>query len=91
MQNEHTFITYPTWKKYIVISCFVESLRVKDKRHLFHIMRKSDQLSHNTFFPLYGITAGEFAIWQILSEHRKSRKKDEKEDDLGSREAMNAT
>ena len=74
MQNEHTFITYPTWKKYIVISCFVESLRVKDKRHLFYIMRKSCDLCHDTFFPHYGITAGEFAIWQILSENRKARK-----------------
>lgn len=74
MQREHNFITYPTWKKYIIISCYVESLRVRDKRQLFHIMRKSDNLSHNTFFPSYGITAGEFAIWQILSESRKSRK-----------------
>ncbi len=77
MQNEHTFITYPTWKKYIVISCFVETLRVKDKRHLFHVMRKSNNLSHNTFFPNYGITAGEFAIWQILSESKKTRRKEE--------------
>ena len=75
--QEHTFITYPTWKKYIVVSCFVESLRVKDKRHLFHIMRKSSMLSHDTFFPNYGIFAGEFAIWQILSDSRKGRKKDE--------------
>lgn len=74
MQNEYTFITYPTWKKYIVISCFVENLRVKDKRHLFYIMRRSDALDHDTFFPNYGITAGEFAIWQILSENRKSRR-----------------
>lgn len=74
MQNEHNFITYPTWKKYIVISCFVESLRVKDKRHLFHIMRKAPNLNHDTFFPTYGITAGEFAIWQILSENRKLRR-----------------
>ena len=74
MQNEHTFITFPTWKKYMIISCYVEGLRVKDKRQLFHVMRKSDVLNHDTFFPRYGITAGEFAIWQILSENRKSRK-----------------
>ena len=75
MQNdEHSFITYPTWKKYIVISYFVESLRVKDKRHLFHVMRRTDSLTHDTFFPTYGITAGEFAIWQILTESRKPRR-----------------
>ena len=77
MQHEQNLITYPTWKKYIIISYFVESLRVRDKRHLFQIMRKSPMLTHDTFFPNYGITAGEFAIWQILSESRKPRKKAE--------------
>ena len=81
MQREHHFITYPTWIKYIIISCYVESLRVRDKRQLFHIMRKSSgDLSHDTFFPAYGITAGEFAIWQILSDSRKSRKKNDTDD-----------
>lgn len=75
MQNaEHALITYPTWKKYIVISCAIEKLRVKDKRHLFHVMRKSDELTHNTFFPEYGITVGQFAIWQILSENKRNRR-----------------
>ena len=80
MQHEHNFITYPTWKKYIIISCYVEGLRVRDKRQLFHIMRKSSQLCQDTFFPTYGITAGEFAIWQILSETRKTRKKSDVDD-----------
>lgn len=73
MQNEHMLITYPTWKKYIVISYFVESLRVKDKRHIFQIMRRCAHLNHDTFFPEFGICAGEFAIWQILSDNRKTR------------------
>ena len=81
MQCENYFITYPTWKKYIVISCFVEGLRVKDKRHLFHVMRKTNDLTCDTFFPSYGITAGECAVWQILSENRKSRKKIGSKDD----------
>lgn len=81
MQNEHTFITYPTWKKYIIISYYVEQLRVRDKRHLFHIMRKASFLNHDTFFPNYGITAGEFAIWQILSESKKVRRKTQGEGD----------
>ena len=76
MQNERSFITYPTWKKYIIMSCFIEGLRVRDKRHIFHIMRKHfDTLDHNSFFPQYGITAGEFAVWQVLSENRKTRTK----------------
>jgi len=79
MQDERSFITYPTWKKYMILSCFIETLRVKDKRQLFHIMRRyGKDLDHNCFFPQYGITAGEFAVWQVLSESRKGRKKDEK-------------
>ena len=75
-QNERSFITYPTWKKYIVLSYFIENLRVKEKRQLFHIMRRHDSiLDHNSFFPQYGITAGEFATWQVLSEHRKTRRR----------------
>ena len=76
MADERGFITYPTWKKYIVLSCFVDSLRVKDKRQLFQIMRRQgDELDHNSFFPAFGLTAGEFAIWQILSDNRKTRRR----------------
>ena len=77
MQSEKSFITYPTWKKYIVVSRFVENLRVKEKRQIFHIMRNHGpgELSHDTFFPQFGITAGEFSVWQVLSENRKTRRK----------------
>ena len=72
---ERTFITYPTYIKYLIIACFIERLRVKEKRQIFHIMRSStDVLDENTFFPQFGITAGEFSIWQVLSENRKPRK-----------------
>lgn len=72
--EEHTLITYPTWKKYLILSIFVEQLRVREKRHIFHIMRRHiDTLSHDSFFPQYGITAGEFATWQVLAESRKNR------------------
>ena len=70
------YITYPTWKKYIVVSCYVESLRVKEKRHVFQTMRRHySTLTHDSFFPAYGITAGEFAVWQVLAESRKTRRK----------------
>lgn len=74
MQQEHLLITYPTWKKYIVISRMIDMLRVKDKRLIFQTMRRTDDLSHDTFFPHYGITAGDFAVWQILSEQKKTAK-----------------
>lgn len=74
--EEHTFITYPTWKKYLILSRFIEHLRVRDKRQIFHIMRRyGDRLTHDSFFPHFGITAGEFATWQVLSDSRKNRSK----------------
>ena len=81
--DEHSFITYPTWKKYLILSCFIEQLRVRDKRQIFHIMRRQgDTLTHDSFFPRYGITAGEFAVWQVLSDSRKNRgKKNQVADD----------
>ena len=76
LNDERFYITFPTWKKYIILSCFVEALRVKEKRQIFYLMRRNlDTLDHNSFFPTYGITAGEFATWQILSETRKTRRK----------------
>lgn len=58
----------------MVLSRVVESLRVRDKRFLFQIMRNTTSLTHDTFFPCYGFTAGEFAMWQVLSEQRKPRR-----------------
>jgi hypothetical protein len=71
--NECTFVTCPTWKKYIVLSRVIEALRVRDKRVLFNAMRHTRDLDHNTFFPSYGFAAGEFAVWQVLTEQRKTR------------------
>ena len=42
-----------------------------DKRQLFYILRTVQNISPNTFFPVYGLTAGEFAVWQILTEYTK--------------------
>ena len=75
VQQERSYITYPTWKKYMVLSTYIDRLRVREKRQLFHIMRKSPiALDHNLFFPHFGITAGEFATWQVLGDTRKTRR-----------------
>lgn len=76
--HEECFITHPTYRKYLVLSAKIDSLRMKDKRTLFNIMRKSQTegaLDHNTFFPEYGFTAGEFATWQILNDTGKARRR----------------
>lgn len=60
-----------TFKKYQVLFRTVESMGVKNKRDIFKITRKNDQLNEHWFFPHYGITAGEFAFCNILFENYK--------------------
>lgn len=72
---ETNLITFPTWEKYIVLSSTIENLRVKDKRFIFHTLRKTPNATKDHFFPHFGITTAEFSCWQILSDGRKARKK----------------
>lgn len=65
--------TFPTWKKYIVMYKHIERLRVKDKRYIFQIMRTQTDMNHDVFFPMYGLTAGEFSVWQVLSENIRKK------------------
>ena len=57
----------PTYRKYNVIQRNVESLSIKEKRRFFKIMRESENVDTDTFFPFYGLTAGEFSTWYVLS------------------------
>lgn len=59
--------TEPTYVKYCVIADVVERLSVKDKRRLFKLMRENVDVNVDAFFPAYGLTAGEFATWYVLS------------------------
>ena len=72
---EQQLITFPTWEKYIVISNTIESLKVKEKRLIFHTLRKTPEANRDYFFPSFGFTTAEFSCWQILSDGRKLRKK----------------
>jgi len=72
---EQQLITFTTWEKYMVISNTIETLRVKDKRLIFHTLRKTPLATKDYFFPHFGFTTAEFSCWQILSDGRKLRKK----------------
>ena len=64
---------YITWKKYVCMQRYVERMRVKDKRQIFHIIRNTPQCNHDSFLPDFGLTAGEFCIWQVLSENMRKK------------------
>lgn len=69
-----------TKEKYMRIFRFVQSMRVRQKRQLFYVLRHVPNVSADTFLPAYGLHCGEFACFQILSEH--SRKEFKRESDL---------
>ena len=63
----------PDMGKISVICNTIDSLRVKDKRLIFHTLRKTPNATKDYFFPTFGFTTSEFACWQILSDSRKNR------------------
>lgn len=66
-----------TKAKYQRMFRFVQNMRVRQKRNLFFILRHVPDITTNTFLPSYGLHCGEFACFQILSEHsRKEIKRD---------------
>jgi hypothetical protein len=58
--------TEPTYRKTLVFQSVVDNLTIKSKRRLFKLMRESKDMDVGSFFPLYGLTAGEFSTWYIL-------------------------
>lgn len=51
----------------------IENLKTKDRRRLFSDMRSAgnaNNLTVDTFFPDFGFTAGDFALGQVLNDHR---------------------
>ena len=61
-------VNYPTWKKYVSLSMYIQNMKVREKRAVFHVMRGAG-VTHNTFLPAFGVTVGEFSTWQVLKHH----------------------
>jgi hypothetical protein len=78
-----------TKDKYLRFFRFVQNMRVRQKRHVFCVLRHLPVVSTDTFLPQFGIHCGEFAYFQILSEY--SRKDGKREQDVsGSRSSKSA-
>jgi hypothetical protein len=67
-----------SWKhtknKYDVQCNAVRLMRVKSKRNLFFILRSVDGINEDTFLPAFGLFCGEFAVFQVISEHIRKEK-----------------
>lgn len=66
------YLTYPTWKKNIILSSAITQTKIKDKRNIFALLRNTRD--SNAFLPAHGYTAGTFCLWQILSENRRPKR-----------------
>lgn len=72
--EERDLLTYPTWERYTILSHIIARLTVRDRRHIFQLVRRTEDVSPDVFFPAYGFTLSEFAVWHILGDtRRKSR------------------
>lgn len=73
MEKDSTrYITYPTWKKNIILSSMITQTKIKEKRCIFSLLRNNN--NSNAFLPVHGFTAGTFCVWQILSENKRPKR-----------------
>ena len=75
---ERDLITYPTWERYTVLSHIIFMLSVKERRDIFQ-MSRNITTDDDLFFPNYGISFSEFAVWYALGDGRRKTKKEKPE------------
>jgi hypothetical protein len=71
---ERQLITYPTWERYTVLAHVISSLTIRDRRKIFQLTR-STSFVPDLFFPNYGFTLAEFAVWNTLGVSRRNTHK----------------
>ena len=74
---DRDLITYPTWERYTVLSHVISMMSIKERRNIFQISRTLGT-DNDLFFPMYGISFSEFAVWYTLGDSRRKAKKNEK-------------
>jgi hypothetical protein len=68
---ERALLTYPTWERYTVLAHAIAGLSVRDRRAIFQLVRRVEAPTSDLFFPEYGFTLGEFAVWSVLGDRKK--------------------
>lgn len=69
--------TRPTWERYQVLSHVVSGLHIRDRRTLFYLARTEAPAERpgDLFFPRFGFTLSEFAVWYTLGDARRKTKR----------------
>lgn len=63
--------------KYAAMQQYVQGLKVKDVRQLFAYFRKLTEDNPNILFPVYGVTASEFAVMYIQNMASKGKPREQ--------------
>ena len=71
--DERALVTYPTWERYSILSHAIVNLTVRERRHLFLMIRQFSRPDPDIFFPQYGFCLSEFATWHVLGDARRPR------------------
>lgn len=58
---------YATWKKYQCMHASVARMSIREKRHIFSLIRDPGCTQH-TLLVAYGMTVGDFCAMNILTE-----------------------
>jgi hypothetical protein len=73
MATERDLITYPTWERYTILSDVISKLTIRERRKIFQLARMGDNsFSPNVFFPEFGFTLSEFAVWYTLGDKQRN-------------------
>lgn len=63
-----------TKTKQVALFNYVKSMRMREKRNVFQILRSHD-LDVDTFMPAYGLHCGEFCVFKVLGEYQRREEK----------------
>lgn len=70
---ERELLTFPAWERYTVLSHHIQNMSIRDKRVVFATVRSLREPSGDLFFPHFGFTFSEFAVWHVLSDTRRQK------------------
>ena len=65
-------LTMPTWERYTVLSHVIAHLSIRERRRIFQLVRSMEGEWGNVFFPDFGFTLSEFAVWYTLGDRRRT-------------------
>ena len=68
---ERQLLTWATWERYTILATYIGNLSVRDRRNLFQLIRNEPSPSPDIFFPTYGFSLSEFAVFHILCDKRR--------------------